>query len=348
MPGTKGKRKAPATKKDAKNTWKKQTGKPQGVTKPTQSKSTSTLKAAEKAAPSKKAPKARNVKEKASGSHEVSPITPAGAKEMSTAVNGLKHNGFLAINSTNPNPARVIAVPRPKARFILKDKDENVGIISADIGNWTTIVAWALGNDTPETFDYWKGAAAQRHKEIRTRAVARKKDDGEWHLEFGPDTDVVCEEEGEVVVFDNLKLSMNPASKYFEQRREKERKIRMENISQRYIEWVFRTIFEAAKLANPKIESFLVYTALPARWPEDVYSKYKKIIRNISGWENKVEVSITSEPSVAAIGRLKSLKVEQRGELGLYLQDDDHAGILDVGDSTAVCHMVRALQFGRC
>lgn len=38
--------------------------------------------------------------------------------------------------------------------------------------------------------------------------MARKRDDGKWNLEFGPDTDLVREKEGEVVVFDNMKLTM--------------------------------------------------------------------------------------------------------------------------------------------
>lgn len=42
--------------------------------------------------------------------------------------------------------------------------------------------------------------------------MARKGEDGKWDLEFRLDTDVVCEKEGEVVVFNNMKLAMNPVS----------------------------------------------------------------------------------------------------------------------------------------
>lgn len=68
-----------------------------------------------------------------------------------------------------------------------------------------------LGLGELEDIDFWNGAAATRSSQMRTRVVARKGEDEEWDLEFGPDTDVVCEKDGEVLVFDNMKLAMNPA-----------------------------------------------------------------------------------------------------------------------------------------
>jgi hypothetical protein len=81
------------------------------------------------------------------------------------------------------------------------------------------------------------------------------QDNGQWHFELGPDTDVVCEEEGRVAVFDNLKLSMNPTSKHFQ---DKKPTIGIKNIFEKYIKWVFLTIFKAAKSANPDMEYFRV------------------------------------------------------------------------------------------
>jgi hypothetical protein len=290
---------------------------------------------------------------------EEPPMASTSANERNTAaVSGFSTERFPAINapklrksrvddahqpSTNSSPATVIQVPRSQAKFVPKGRSENVGIILADLGNFTTITAWALGLDQPETFDCWKGAAAQRQKEVRTRAVARKQDDGEWHLEFGPDTNVVCEEEGRVVVFDNMKLSMNPASEHFKLRQEKEKMIGIENIYQRFIEWVFITLFTAAKLANSKIESFRVYTGLPADWPEQASFEYQQIIENIPGWEGIVDVNISSEPTAAIVGRLKSMKVEQRKDLGVYLKDPECAGVLDLGDATEVRQMMHTL-----
>ena len=234
------------------------------------------------------------------------------------------------------NPATVFAVPRPRARFAAKGQSQNLGIVLADIGNYTTTASRVLGLGELEDIDFWNGAAAARSSQIRTRAVARKGEDGKWDLEFGPDTDVVCEKEGEVVVFDNMKLAMNPASQHAKIQREKEKKIGHKAIYRSFIEWLFRTIFEASKTANPDIQYFRVYTGLPAEWPENISYQYQTIIENVSGWEGKVDVHIISEPTAAINGRLKSLSVEQRKALGVYLNDTEYGGVLDIGDATGV------------
>jgi len=350
MAKAKRKREELATK-GTKSTAKKkskQTRTTQGVAKPAQPKGKTALKAARKVADNTKRAAGRPSKELTEKS----------------AMNRIGVQGFAAMNdksprksqridapptpSTDPNPAEVIEVPRPKARFLSKDTRENVAIISADFGNWTTIVGWALGLHKPETFDLWQGATVQRTKEIRTRGVARWSDDDEkWHLEFGPETNVVCEEEGRVIVFDNMKHSMNPASIHFQPRLEKQKKIGIKNIYKEYIQYVFLTVFNAAKLANPKIDYFRVYTALPPEWPEDPSFEFQETIENIQGWKGRVYVNIPSETSAAVTGRLKSLPVQQRKDLGVYLEDREHAGVLDLGDATAVSHLTRVLS-SRC
>ena len=212
----------------------------------------------------------------------------------------------------------------------------------ADIGNYTTTASRVLGFGELEDIDFWNGAAAARSSQIRTRVVARKGEDGRWD-EFGPDTDVVCEKEGEVVVFDNMKLAMNPASEHFQLQWEKEKKIGMKAIYRRFIAWLFHTVFDASKTANPDTKYFRVYTALPAEWPEKASHQYQTMIENVPGWEGKVDVHIISEPTAAINGRLKSLRVEQRRGLGVYLEDTEHAGVLDVGDATGVRYIFREL-----
>ncbi|KAF2839911.1 hypothetical protein M501DRAFT_991901 [Patellaria atrata CBS 101060] len=218
------------------------------------------------------------------------------------------------------NPATVFAVPRPRARFAAKGQSQNLGIVLADIGNYTTTASRVLGLGELEDIDFWNVAAAARN--------------GKWDLEFGPDTDVVCEKEGEVVVFDNMKLAMNPASQHAKIQREKEKKIGHKAIYRSFIEWLFRTIFDASKTANPDIQYFRVYTGLPAEWPENISYQYQTIIENVSGWEGKVDVHIISEPTAAINGRLKSLSVEQRKALGVYLNDTEYGGVLDIRDAT--------------
>jgi hypothetical protein len=244
---------------------------------------------------------------------------------------------------TGSNPATVLTVPRPRARFAAKGQSQNLGIVLADIGNYTTTASRVLGLGELEDIDFWNGAAAARSSQIRTRAVARKGEDGKWDLEFGPDTDVVCEMEGEVVVFDNMKLAMNPTSQHAQVQREKEKKIGLKAIYRRFIKWLFRTIFDASKTANPDIQYFRVYTGLPAEWPENVSYQYQTIIENVSGWEGKVDVHIISEPTAAINGRLKSLSVEQRKGLGVYLNDTEYGGVLDIGDATGVRSKFREL-----
>jgi len=294
------------------------------------------------------------------------------SNEANTAtVNEASAHGFLAINSltssqdaagsaksvrkseridaalnplpTGSNPATVIIVPRPRARFAAKGQSQNLGIVMVDIGNYTTTASRVLGLGELEDIDFWNGAAAARSSQIRTRAVARKGEDGKWDLEFGPDTDVVCEKEGEVVIFDNMKLAMNPASQHAQIQREKEKRIGLKAIYRRFIEWLFRTIFDASKTANPDIQYFRVYTGLPAEWPENVSYQYQSIIEGVSGWEGKVDVHIISEPTAAINGRLKSLSVEQRRRLGVYLNDTEHGGVLDIGDATGVRYTFREL-----
>jgi len=85
---------------------------------------------------------------------------------------------------------------------------------------------------------------------------------------------VVCEKEGEVFVFDNMKLAMNPASEHFQVQRIKEKKIGMKAIYRRFIEWLFHTIFDSSKTANPDIQYFRVYTGLLAEWSENVSHQY--------------------------------------------------------------------------
>ena len=58
----------------------------------------------------------------------------------------------------------------------------------------------------------------------------------------------------------------------------------------------------------------------------------------MSGWEGKVDVYIISEPTAAINGRLKSLPVEQRRGLGVYLEDIEHSRVLDIGHTTGVRH----------
>ncbi|KAF2761261.1 hypothetical protein EJ05DRAFT_497810 [Pseudovirgaria hyperparasitica] len=235
---------------------------------------------------------------------------------------------------TGSNPATVFTVPRPRAKSAAKGKSENLGIVLADIGNYTTTASRVLGLGELEDIDFWNGAATARSSQIRTRVVARKGEDEEWDLEFGPDTDVVCEKDGEVLVFDNKKLAMNPASEHFQVQRKKEKKIGMKAIYRRFIEWLLHTIFDSSKTANPDIQYFRVYTGLPAEWPENISYQYQTIIENVSGWEGKVDVHIISEPTAAINGRLKSLLVEQRRGLGVYLEDAEHGGMLDIGDAT--------------
>jgi hypothetical protein len=165
------------------------------------------------------------------------------------------------------NPATVFAVPRPRARFAAKGQSQNLGIVLADIGNYTKTASRVLGLDELEDIDFWNGAAVARNSQIRTRIVARKREDEEWDLEFGPDTDVVCEKEGEVLVFDNIKLAMNPASEHFQIQRTKEKKIGIKAVYRRFIKWLIYTIFDSSKTANPDIQYSHVYTGLPAEWP---------------------------------------------------------------------------------
>ena len=154
---------------------------------------------------------------------------------------------------TGSNTARVFTVPRPRARVAAKGQGQNLGIVLADIGNYTTTASRVLGLGELEDIDFWNGAAAARSSQIQTRVVARKREDEEWDLEFGPDTDVVCEKEGEVFLFDNMKLAMNSASEHFQVQRIKEKKIGIRAIYRRYIEWRFYTIFDSSKTANPDI-----------------------------------------------------------------------------------------------
>ena len=44
--------------------------------------------------------------------------------------------------------------------------------------------------------------------------MARKGKDGQQDLEFRLDMDMVCKKEGKVVIFNNIKLAINPASKH--------------------------------------------------------------------------------------------------------------------------------------
>jgi hypothetical protein len=140
----------------------------------------------------------------------------------------------------------------------------------ADIGNYTTIVSRVLGLGELEDINFWNGAAAARSSQIRTRVVTRNRGDEKWDLKFGLDTDVVYEKEGEVVVFDNMKLAMNPASEYYYIQREKEKKVGIKGIYQSFIQWLFSTILDVLKTANSDIEYFRVYTRLLADWPENV------------------------------------------------------------------------------
>lgn len=246
---------------------------------------------------------------------------------------------------TGSNPARVFTVPRPRAKFAAKGKSQNLRVVLADIRNYTTTASRVLSLGKLKDIDFWNRAAAARSSQIRTRVVARKGEDEEWDLEFGPDTDVVCEKDGEVLVFDNMKLAMNPASEHFQVQRVKETKIGMKAIYRRFIEWLFHTIFDSSKTANPDVQYFRVYTGLPAEWPENISYQYQTIIENVSGWEGKVDVHIISEPTAAINGRLKSLLVEQRRGLGVYLEDAEHGGVLDIGDATGVRHILQKFYY---
>ena len=245
--------------------------------------------------------------------------------------------------STSSNPATVFTVSRPRAKFAAKGQSLNLGIVLADIGNYTTTASRVLDLGELEDIDFWNGAAAARSSQIRTRAVARKGEDGKWDLEFGPNTDVVCEKEGEVVVFDKMKLAVNPASQHAQVQREREKKIELKAIYREFIEWLFRTIFDASKTANPDIQYFRVYTGLSAEWSENVSYQYQTIIENVPGWKNKVDVHIISEPTAAINGRLKSLFVEQRKGLEMYLNDIEYEGVLNIENATEVHYTFREL-----
>ncbi|KAH8725620.1 hypothetical protein GQ44DRAFT_771937 [Phaeosphaeriaceae sp. PMI808] len=136
--------------------------------------------------------------------------------------------GFLAINSMSPpqdaeGAAKIITVLRLRVRFTAKEQSQTLGIVMANLGNYTTTASRVLGLGELEDIDFWNGAAAARSSQIWTRIVARKGEDGKWDLEFGPDTDLVSEKEGEVVVFDNMKLATNPASEHAQAQRKKEK-----------------------------------------------------------------------------------------------------------------------------
>lgn len=61
------------------------------------------------------------------------------------------------------------------------------------------------------------------------------------------------------------------------------------------------------------------------------------------GWEGKVDVHIISEATAAINGRLKSLLIDQRRALKVYLEDSEHGGVLDIGDATGVRHILQKL-----
>ena len=192
------------------------------------------------------------------GAHEFLPINGLSSSQDATgsAKSVRKSEWIDAAHDplpTGSNPATVFTVPRPRARFAAKGQSQNLGIVLADIGNYTTTASRVLGLGELEDIDFWNGAAAARSSQIRTRVVARKGEDKECDLEFGPDTDVVCEKEGEVFVFDNMKLAMNPASEHFQVQRKKEKKIGVKGVYRRFIEWLFHTIFDSSKTANPDI-----------------------------------------------------------------------------------------------
>lgn len=127
----------------------------------------------------------------------------------------------------------------------------------------------------------------------------------------------MCEKEGEMIVFDNMKLAMNSTSQHAQVQREREKKIELKAIYRGFIEWLFRTIFDASKTANPDIQYFRVYTGLPTKWSENVSYQYQTIIENVPGWEGKVDVHIISEPTAAINGRLKSLSGAKKRARGV-------------------------------
>ena len=72
---------------------------------------------------------------------------------------------------TGSNPATVFTVPRPRARFAAKGQSQNLGIVLADIGNYTTTAS--------------TGASLEiRLEEGTTRFSAHSREDIYWsHLE---------------------------------------------------------------------------------------------------------------------------------------------------------------------
>ncbi|KAF2464138.1 uncharacterized protein BDR25DRAFT_361873 [Lindgomyces ingoldianus] len=59
---------------------------------------------------------------------------------------------------TGSNPATVFTVPRPRARFAAKGQSQNLGIVLADIGNYTT-TAFKLQDITKEGGGPWRDSS---------------------------------------------------------------------------------------------------------------------------------------------------------------------------------------------
>jgi len=73
---------------------------------------------------------------------------------------------------TGSNPATVFTVSRLRARFAAKGQSQNLGIVLANIGNYTTTASRVLGLGKLKDINFWNGAAAAHSSQIQTCVVA--------------------------------------------------------------------------------------------------------------------------------------------------------------------------------
>lgn len=85
---------------------------------------------------------------------------------------------------TGSNPATVVTVPRPIARFAAKGQSQNLGIVLADIGNDTTTASRVRGVDELEDIEFYNGAAAARSSQYGLALWLEKQNtkNGTWSL----------------------------------------------------------------------------------------------------------------------------------------------------------------------
>jgi len=249
--------------------------------------------------------------------------------EQSTLEGGKLANKRMTLRRKGTPPTVQGLPQKPRAGKCRRKDDEKDIALFLDVGNSQTQIAFQKANKSLFWFDDWAGE--WKGYQVPTMVTAFRKESGEWARVCGARARMAAHHQHDAVVFDRLKMNLDPNSPYLEDQLEKEKRTGFSDNWTFFLETCIGCVLDSIVNLNEPPTKVRVGIGPPVRWDALVIAKCISSIRMPPQWADKLamDVFVINEATAAFLGRLNN---------GLQLGDDQRGILVDIGHGTTVCN----------